>query len=340
MLYFDSDYMAGAHPYVMARLNDTNLLHTTGYGTDPFTAEAKTLILHECGLERGEVFFLVGGTQTNMVVIDRLLSRNDGVLAAASAHINVHEAGAIESCGHKVITLPGDQGKLRAGDIRDYIEEFYRDDTYIHMVRPAMVYISFPTELGTIYSRRELNDIHDVCREYDIPLFIDGARMAYGLAASRDLTLGEIASLCDVFYIGGTKCGAMFGEAVVTRRPELFKRFASLTKLHGAMLAKGRLLGVQFKALFENGLYYEIGENAVRLANKIKEGFLAKGYKMFIDSPSNQQFFVMPNQKISELRKYASFELWGAIQSEETPVRFVTDWTTTEADINELLSHI
>lgn len=338
MIYFDSDYMVGAHPEVMHRLNETNGLHTVGYGCDEFTAGARRMILEACGIEHGTAYFLEGGTQTNAVVIDRLLDRNDGVLATDTAHINVHEAGAIEATGHKVITLPAHDGKISAHEIRGYIADFYRDETYIHMVRPAMVYISFPTELGTIYSREELTAISDVCREYDIPLYIDGARMAYGLAASGgDLTLRDIAALCDVFYIGGTKCGALFGEAVVTRRPELLPRFESHVKLHGAMLAKGRLLGVQFATLFTDNLYLRIGVHAVRMAMMLKEGFVSKGYRLFIDSPTNQQFFVLPNEKIAELKRVASFELWGPMGETETPVRFVTDWSTIEEDIAALI---
>ncbi len=267
MIYFDSDYMVGAHPTVLERLVATNALHTVGYGRDQFTADAKSIILEACGLSHGDVFLLEGGTQANAVVIDRLLDHNDGVIATDTAHINVHEAGAIESNGHKILTLPNHDGKLSAEDIKNYIADFYRDDTHHYMVRPGMVYVSYPTELGTIYSRKELEEIQSVCREYDIPLYLDGARMAYGLAAPEaDMSLKDIASICDVFYIGGTKCGALFGEAVVTRRPELLPRFVSLIKLHGATLAKGRLLGVQFATLFTNGLYEKIGKHAVDMA--------------------------------------------------------------------------
>lgn len=338
MIYLKSDYMAGAHPEVMSRLNHTNSLHTEGYGEDPFTRRARSLILKECGLTQGEVFFMTGGTQTNSVVIDRLLGRCDGVLAADTSHIEVHEAGAIEFAGHKVLRLPGVDGKLQASDIDSFISEFYNDATYPHMVRPAMVYISFPTELGTLYTRSELAQIHDICRKWEIPLYIDGARMAYGLAASSDLSLKDFARMSDVFYIGGTKCGALFGEAVVTSRPELFQRFFSLMKMHGALLAKGRLLGVQFEALFEDGLYYRIGREAVLLAHRLKDIFLSRGFRLFIDSPTNQQFFTLPNEVISRLREEVSFDLWGAPGTDESTVRFVTDWTTTQSDIQRLES--
>lgn len=341
MIYFDSDYMVGAHPTVLERLVATNALHTVGYGRDQFTADAKNIILEACGLSHGDVFLLEGGTQANAVVIDRLLDHNDGVIATDTAHINVHEAGAIESNGHKILTLPNHDGKLSAEDIKNYIADFYRDDTHHYMVRPGMVYVSYPTELGTIYSRKELEDIQSVCREYDIPLYLDGARMAYGLAAPEaDMSLKDIASICDVFYIGGTKCGALFGEAVVTRRPELLPRFVSLIKLHGATLAKGRLLGVQFATLFTDGLYEKIGKHAVDMAMKLKDGFKAKGYPLYIDSPTNQQFFILPNEKIDSLRAVASFELWGPRGNSHTPVRFVTDWATTETDIDTLLANI
>ncbi len=341
MIYFDSDYMVGAHPTVLERLVATNALHTVGYGRDQFTADAKSIILEACGLSHGDVFLLEGGTQANAVVIDRLLDHNDGVIATDTAHINVHEAGAIESNGHKILTLPNHDGKLSAEDIKNYIADFYRDDTHHYMVRPGMVYVSYPTELGTIYSRKELEEIQSVCREYDIPLYLDGARMAYGLAAPEaDMSLKDIASICDVFYIGGTKCGALFGEAVVTRRPELLPRFVSLIKLHGATLAKGRLLGVQFATLFTNGLYEKIGKHAVDMAMKLKDGFKAKGYPLYIDSPTNQQFFILPNEKIDSLRAIASFELWGPRGNSHTPVRFVTDWATTETDIDTLLANI
>ncbi|MDE5646693.1 MAG: aminotransferase class V-fold PLP-dependent enzyme [Muribaculaceae bacterium] len=337
MIYFDSDYMVGAHPEVLERLVETNGLHTVGYGRDEFTAEAKRVVLDACGIADGEVYFLEGGTQTNAVVIDRLLDHNDGVVAVDTAHINVHEAGAIESTGHKIITLPNRDGKLDAKALDSYIDGFYRDETNHYMVRPGMVYISYPTELGTVYSRQELADIGDVCRRWNIPLYVDGARLAYGLCADgAEVGLKDLAGMCDVFYIGGTKCGALFGEAVVTRHRDLLPRFVSLIKLHGATLAKGRLLGVQFTALFSNGLYERIGAHAVRLAMKLKAGFTEKGYRLYIDSPTNQQFFVLPNEKIDELKKVASFELWGPRGETETPVRFVTDWATTDADVDTL----
>ena len=339
MINFNCDYMAGAHPEVLKPLCDTNLIKSVGYGFDSFTSEARTVILEACGLEDGEVFFLQGGTQTNKTVIDRLLSRNDGVVCCESGHINVHEAGAIEADGHKVLALPGDNGKLIASSLVSYMEDFYHDETNGHMVRPAMVYISHPTEYGTLYTRNELETISGVCGKYKMPLYIDGARLAYGLAAEgTDVSLHDIALLADVFYIGGTKCGALFGEAVVTRHKHLLPRFMSLMKLHGALLAKGRLLGVQFSALFKDDLYLRIGRHADRLARMLKEGMVEKGYRIFIDSPTNQQFFILPNSLIDSLSENIGFELWGPRGERESIVRFVTDWSTTEDDVTSLLS--
>lgn len=339
MIYFNCDYMAGAHPEVLQTLCDTNLIKSVGYGFDSFTSEARSVILKACGLEKGDVFFLQGGTQTNKTVIDRLLSRNDGVICCESGHINVHEAGAIEADGHKVLAIEGKDGKLEAASILRYMEDFYRDETNEHMVRPSMVYISHPTEFGTLYTRRELEAISDACRKFNMPLFIDGARLAYGLAAeTTDVTLHDIASLADVFYIGGTKCGALFGEAVVSRHTHLLPRFMSVMKLHGALLAKGWLLGVQFLALFKDDLYFRIGRHADRLARILKEGMREKGYRTYIDSPTNQQFFILPNEVIDSLSDKVGFELWGPRGEKESVVRFVTDWSTTEEDVKNLLS--
>ena len=335
MIYFDSDYMAGAHPKVMERLLETNYEQTTGYGTDAYTAKAVTLIREACGTPDARVHLLVGGTQTNATVIDGILARHEGVLAAESGHINVHESGAIEATGHKVLTLPSYQGKVSACDVRNFIKDFYSDETYEHMVAPGMLYISFPTEYGTVYSLEELEDISAACHEAGIPLFIDGARLGFGLAAS-DVTLKDIARLADVFYIGGTKVGALFGEAVVITNPDLLQHFTPLVKQHGALLAKGRLLGLQFEALFTEGLYFKIGEEAVRKALRLREIFEENGFPAAMDSPTNQQFFVLPNSVIDRLKENASFELWGPRGETETTVRFVTGWSTTDEDIETL----
>lgn len=338
MIHFDTDYMEGAHPEIMRRLVETNLDQTTGYGTDPYTAKAKELIRKACGKPDAAVYFLVGGTQTNATVIDALLDKFEGVLAAETAHINVHEAGAIEASGHKVLTLPQHDGKVNKDDVEKYITDFYRDETYEHMVAPGILYISHPTEFGTLYTLEELKGLKAVCQKAGIPLYMDGARLGYGLATdSTNVTLKDIAEICDVFYIGGTKVGALFGEAVVAADPNTLPHFFPIVKQHGALLAKGRLLGVQFEALFTNNMYLEIGRHAVRLAMKLKKAFLEKGYKIHIDSPTNQQFVCMPNTVIDRLSKYASFELWGPRGETETVVRFVTDWATSEKDVDKLI---
>ena len=337
MIYFDTDYMAGAHPKVMERLMQTNAEQTSGYGSDVYTARAKELIKQACEAPDARVYFLVGGTQTNATVIDGILEHHEGVLAAESGHINVHESGAIEATGHKILTLPSYQGKIRADDVRNYIREFYSDDTYEHMVAPGMLYISFPTEYGTLYSLNELEDISAACHEAGIPLFIDGARLGYGLAAEvNDITLADIARLSDVFYIGGTKVGALFGEAVVITSQDILKHPVPLIKQHGALLAKGRLLGVQFEALFTDNLYHDISREVVSKAIRLKKAFMEAGYDSVVDSPTNQQFFRLPNNVIDRLKENVSFELWGPRGENESIVRFVTGWTTTDYEIDEL----
>lgn len=341
MLHFDCDYMEGAHPEILRRLAETNMEQTSGYGTDAYTRRAEDKILQACGLNEGKVYFLVGGTQTNATVIDGLLARHEGVLAAETAHINVHEAGAIEASGHKVLTLPQFEGKVRADEVARYIAAYYRDDTYEHMVAPGMLYISHPTEYGTLYTLNELEALSKVCREAGIPLYMDGARLGYGLAAENtDVTLPDIARLCDVFYIGGTKVGALFGEAVVVTRPRLLPHFFSLIKQHGALLAKGRLLGIQFETLFTDDLYIRIARHAILMAMKLKQAFARKGYLPYVNSPTNQQFFLLPNEEIDRLKQFATFELWGPRGETETPVRFVTDWATREEDVETFIAQL
>ena len=329
--------MAGAHPEILEALVRTNLEHTAGYGNDPYTEEAKALIRKAVGVEDAQVFFLVGGTQTNATVIDGILARHEGVVAADSGHIAVHESGAIEASGHKVLTLPHHEGKLRAEDVERYIEDFYADETYPHMVAPGMVYISQPTEYGTIYSLAELEALGAVCRKHAIPLYIDGARLGYGLKAEgADFTLKDIARIADVFYIGGTKVSALFGEAVVVTNPKLLRNLFPLVKQHGALLAKGRLLGLQFGVLFRDGLYERIGEKAVEHAITIRESFRKAGYEVVIESPTNQQFLRLPNEVIDRLRQDMSFDYWGSRGEKESIVRFVTSWATTDEDISRL----
>ncbi len=337
MIRFDSDYMSGAHPEVMEALVRTNLELTAGYGNDPYTSEARELIRKATGNADAEVMFLVGGTQTNATVIDGLLARHEGVLAAESGHIAVHESGAIEASGHKVLTLPHHEGKVKAEDVERYIVEFYADETYQHMVAPGMLYISQPTEYGTIYSLEELATLSEVCHNHNIPLYIDGARLGYALAAEdADFTLEALSRLADVFYIGGTKVGTLFGEAVVVNNRSLLKNLFPLVKQHGALLAKGRLLGVQFATLFGDGLYERIGAHGVRLAMRIRKAFAKAGYEPIINSTTNQQFFQLPNTLIDSLRREASFDYWGPRGTTESTVRFVTSWSTTDEDVDRL----
>ena len=339
MIHFDSDYTAGAHPEVLGRLVATNAEHTAGYGNDPYTAHAKALIREAIGSTDAEVMFLVGGTQTNATAIDGLLSRWEGVLAAVSGHIAVHEAGAIEASGHKVLTLPHYAGKVKAEDVEHYIAEFYADETYPHMVAPGMLYISQPTEYGTIYSRRELEALSEVCHRRNIPLYIDGARLGYALAAEgADFTLGDIVRLADVFYIGGTKLGTLFGEALVCTNRALLPNLFPLVKQHGALLAKGRLLGVQFEAMFSDGLYERIGREAVKQAIRLREAFRSAGYEVVIESPTNQQFIRLPNDTIDRLRQEVSFDYWGPRGEKESIVRLVTGWATTEEDVDRCIA--
>lgn len=330
--------MAGAHPKVLETIVRNNLVQTPGYGYDEFCESARELIRKVCGNPEADVHFLPGGTQTNASVLDALLGRAQGVIAVDSGHINVHEAGAIELSGHKVITLEGEDGKLKAANLEAYLADFYADDTWKHMSVPGAVYISFPTEFGTLYSLEELEALSAVCRRFNLPLFVDGARLGYGLAASTDVTLQDIARLTDVFYIGGTKMGLLFGEAVVARNKEILGNFFTLMKARGAVAAKGRLLGMQFQTLFTDDLYMEIGRHGVALAMRLKEGLQKAGFKTFVDSPTNQQFFVLPNTVIDSLQGRASFELWGPRGQVESKVRFVTSWETTQDDVDAFLS--
>lgn len=341
MLRFDTDYMEGAHPVVMQRLVDTNLEHTVGYGSDEYSVQAREAIREACGAPDALVQFLVGGTQTNATVLDALLRRHEGVLCAETAHINVHESGAVEHSGHKVLTLPAHDGKVCPKEVDHYITEFYRDDTYEHMVAPGVLYITQPTEYGTLYSLSELEELSAICHNHDIPLYLDGARLGYALASDKaDFTLKDIARLCDVFYIGGTKCGAMFGEAVVAADPKRLPHFFPLVKQHGALMAKGRLQGVQFLTLFTDNLYVKIARHANELAMRLRSAFVEKGYKMAIDSLTNQQFVVLPNDVLDRLLQYATFELWGPRGEKETTVRFVMSWATTDEDVEEFISKL
>jgi threonine aldolase len=338
-LSFASDYMDGAHPSIMTRLTDTNLLNTQGYGTDSFSKSARNKIRAACGCPNAEVHFLVGGTQTNATVIDAVLKSYQGVIAANSGHISVHEAGAIEFGGHKVLTLPQKLGKITATDIQALISDYQNDANHDHMVMPGMVYISHPTEYGTLYSLEELRSISYVCRKNGLPLYLDGARLAYALACpENDITLHDLAELCDVFYIGGTKCGALFGEAIVIPQKNLVSQFFTIMKQHGALLAKGRLLGIQFDILFTDDFYMHIGIPAIIAAKKVQKALLQLGYQLYFESPTNLLFVVMENAKMTELAKKVEFGFWEKYDDSHTVVRFATSWATNEAYVEKLLN--
>lgn len=341
MISFESDYIEGAHPKVLERLVQTNMEQLSGYGDDKYTASAKEKIKKACNCPEAKVSFITGGTQTNQLVISTVLKLYEGVVAAQSGHVSTHEAGAIEYTGSKVLTIPGHNGKMDACELKNYLSDFYNDGNHEHMVFPGMVYISFPTEYGTIYSKKELTEIYSVTREYKIPLYIDGARLGYGLKSKEcDMTLPEFASLCDIFYIGGTKVGALCGEAVVFTKGDEPQHFVNLTKKHGALLAKGRLNGIQFDALFTDDLYFEISEHAIEMAELVKNAFKSKGYKFLIDSPTNQQFIVLENKKMQELSEHVKFCFWEKIDENHTAVRFATSWATKKENVEKLLELI
>lgn len=337
MLSFECDYTAGAHPKILERLAETNFEPLPGYGSDKYCESAREKIKLACGLPNAEVHLLVGGTQTNSIVIASLLHPCEGVISAETGHISVHEAGAVEATGHKVLTLPHNEGKISAAALTAYLSGFYSDESNVHMVQPGMVYISHPTEYGTIYKKDELAEIYAVCRKYSLPLFIDGARLGYALECREsDLTLADLASLCDVFYIGGTKIGALCGEAVVFTGGNTPKYFTQFVKQHGALLAKGRLLGVQFDTLFTDGLYFEISRHAAECAEKMKAIFKKKGYVFFLETPTNQQFILLENEKMKKLSEKVRFCFWEKTDENHTAVRFATSWSTTDEDLREL----
>lgn len=341
MLSFENDYSEGAHEKVLQLLLETNLQQETGYGSDTFTQQAMEKIKEQLDCPEAEIKFLVGGTQTNQIVITALLKNYEGVLAADTGHISTHEAGAIEFCGHKVLTLPHHLGKIEAAQVKDYVENFYADATHEHMVAPGMVYISHPTEYGTLYSLEELTALSAVCRELDLPLYLDGARLGYGLMSEgSDVTMADIADLCDVFYIGGTKIGALCGEALVFTKKNMPKHFVSTIKQHGALLAKGRLLGIQFLALFSDNLYFDISRHAVEMAQLLKDGFIEKGYQTLIDSPTNQQFIILENSKLEVLQEQVRFSVWEKHDDTHTVVRFATSWATKRESVELLLGMV
>ena len=337
MVSFESDYIAGAHPEVLKRLSETNLECLTGYGADHYCESAKNKIRSLFGMPDAEIEFLVGGTQTNAVVISTMLADYEGVIAAGTGHVSTHEAGAIEYTGHEVLELQQQNGKIEPEALRQYLSDFYADENYEHMTIPGMVYISHPTEYGTLYSKEELERIHEICRQYSIPLFLDGARLGYGLMSRHtDVTISDIAQLCDVFYIGGTKVGALCGEAVVFTKRNKPKHFMTSVKRRGALLAKGRLLGIQFDTLFTDRLYFDISAHAIDMAEKMKRLFISHGLSLYIDSPTNQQFVVLEKGRLEKLQQRVAFSFWEKLDQSHTVVRFATSWSTTEEDLAAL----
>ena len=335
---FESDYNNGCHESILKRLVETNDERVTGYGLDGYCTAAKEKICAACGKPEADVFFLVGGTQTNATVIDAMLRSYQGVISVETGHINVHESGAIELGGHKVITLPSHDGKMDAGELAQWLHDFYADPTYDHMVFPGIVYITFATEMGTIYTHTQLQAISNVCKQYELPLFVDGARLGYGLMAEGcDVTLEQLAGLCDVFYLGGTKCGALCGEAVVFPNHNAPDHFFTIIKQHGALMAKGRLLGIQFDTLMQDNLYFKIARHAVEQAMRLRDAFVAKGYRMYSDSPTNQQFVLLDKETIERMEKDFVFEQWFPV-GDLMNCRFVTSWATNPDDVDALIA--
>ena len=339
MIRFECDYATGAHPKIMQALVDTNLEECPGYGVDDHCEHARALLKGLCQAPNADVHFLVGGTQANMTIIAAALRPHQGVISAVTGHINGHETGAVEATGHKVLPLPSEDGKITGAQIDEMCRAHFEDPSVEHLVQPGMVYISHPTEMGTLYTREELQSIHDAAHRWNIPVFLDGARLVFGLAAG-EVTLPDLARLCDVFYLGGTKAGALMGEAVVITRDELKQDFRYLIKQHGGMLAKGRLLGVQFEAMLEAGLYEEIGRKAVAQALRLRKAFEQKGFPMLFDSPSNQQFPILPNGALEKLNEKYSSCFWARIDEDHTAVRFCTGWSTRDEDIDALIADI
>lgn len=339
MILFQSDYTEGACPEIMKRLLETNMEQTPGYSEDEHCMRAAKLIQEVCNAPESKVHFLVGGTQTNMTVIGAALRPYQGVLSAQTGHIHVHETGAVESLGYKVLALEAVDGKIKAGQIDEACTLHKNDDSFEHMVQPKMVYLSQPTELGTLYTKKELEEIRIVCDKHDLYLFIDGARLGYGLAAKdNDVDLTDLAELTDVFYIGGTKVGALFGEAVVISHPALQKDFRYIIKQKGGMLAKGRLLGVQFEALFEDGLYGRLSEHAIVLADKLRAAFKQKGYPFLVENTTNQIFAVLEDAKLEELKKNFGFCYQQRVDETHSAVRFCTGWATKEENVDALIA--
>ena len=338
-LQFNSDYQKLAHPLILERIIQTQDEFYPGYGLDNLCDSARNKIRKACGCPQAEVEFLIGGTQTNATMLDTQLASYEGILCTDTAHIAVHEAGDVEGRGHKILTLPSHDGKLVAAEVDQYIHRFYANDSHYHMVPPGVVYITHPTELGTLYTLKELEDLHAICHKYDIPLYLDGARLGYGLATTHtDVTLKDVARLCDVFYIGGTKVGAMIGEAVVAPKSILFKNSLTQIKNHGALLAKGWLLGLQFDALFTDNLYLKISRHAILMAEKLKAGLAAKGYDFLCESPTNLQFIIVTPEEKNRIEQFADIMTDHELADGRFVLRLATAWYTQEEDIDQLLA--
>lgn len=365
-LFFASDYMEGAHPLILKRLMETNLVHSAGYGTDEFSESARAKIRKACNAPDADIHFLVGGTQANATVIKSILRPYQGVIAAETGHVSVHEAGAIEAGGHKVITLPHKNGRLDADSIERCIQGFWDDANHEHMVMPGLVYISQPTEFGTLYSLEELTKISEACHRHNVPLYVDGARLAYALACPQnDVTLPDLARLCDAFYIGGTKCGALFGEAVVLPKHDFIPHFFTLIKQNGALLAKGRIAGIQFETLFtevsagsgkvsaegvsaavssgetsseETCLLYEmVGQNAIAAADRIRAALVQKGYEISFECPTNQLFITVDDAQKERLEALLELSFWEKLPDGRTVLRICTSWATDMKDVDQLI---
>ncbi|HEL9599192.1 TPA: aminotransferase class I/II-fold pyridoxal phosphate-dependent enzyme [Streptococcus suis] len=338
MLHFENDYNKGAHPILLEALIMSNQEGLSGYGTDLYTQSAIEKIRQAIACPQAQITFLAGGTQTNQIAINSMLASYEGVIAADTGHISTHEAGAIEFSGHKVLTLSHHEGKITASEVDNFIKDFYADANHAHMVHPGMVYISHPTEYGTLYSKTELEDLSKVCQQHNIPLFLDGARLGYGLAArDTDLDLQAIAELTDVFYIGGTKLGALLGEALVFTKNNQPKNFVSIVKHHGALLAKGRLIGVQFDRLFTDDLYLELGRHAIAMAEQLTQILEDKGFQFYLKSPTNQQFVIVKNEELPKLTEAGiAYSFWEKYDENHSIIRFATSWSTSQEDIDEL----
>ena len=338
-LPFASDYQQGAHPRILERLVAANMEANAGYGTDAHSEHAREFIRTACGAPQAEVHFLVGGTQANAVAIDALLAPWQGVVAADSGHVSIHEAGAIEACGHKVIQLPEKDGKLNAADVDALATSWELDENRDHMVMPGLSYISQPTEYGTLYSLDELSALRATCDAHGMKLYVDGARLAYALAAPRNnVQLADLARLSDAFYIGGTKCGALLGEAMVFPKPSTCPHFFTLMKRRGALLAKGMVAGIQFEALFDGDLYQQIGTRAVEQAGRIAQAFQTAGCQLMHPQETNQVFVALDEKRYTQLSARVEMSFWNQLPDGRTVVRLATSWATTDEDVDALVA--